>query len=184
MTTFNTTNPNVIYTVEMDTDVADPTLESGAGVRIWAYRGGYRSTISKKPHSIEMEIFEGFLDKYEPEKAVQVANRHLKIFTSLRGELSLYSHGGYTQSDWLDTVIWVEDGYGTAESWGEVWSLWANGEVYGVTRQEIESCDECDCENVVSEGETLWGVFAGSEQEAAAILAAEYNQEIVTGERV
>lgn len=125
------------YTAIQDIDAADPRGQLQAEqVALWAYREPSRHTsvAAEKPEgNLAIEAFARFYENLDPRAALETTQRYLAVFRpEARISVEIKTIRGDSQSDWLDVVAAVAEGYGTAESFIDEFRMWAFGEVWTV----------------------------------------------------
>lgn len=184
--------PNMRFIVHPDTDASDPIIESGAPVELYAFAGGYCSTLSDNVTGYWDDVFSRFYSQWDEDKALATTRRFARIFhgwSSERAEESLitYHYRGHSQSDWQHLFVAVtEEGYGNAEGWAEEWAQWARGDVFGVCPERYIPCEHPEtCHGdeedhwvrVNDQGvdfDNLWGIYADDAEEAVKHFVENY----------
>lgn len=170
--------PGYRFKVDPDGDASNPVEDSGCSVDVYAFRGGYTSTASKVDGDWAA-VFARFYELYDAEQALELTQRYARVFKGwtldeTQDRLIIHNMRGYSQSDWQDLFVAVHnEGDGTAKGWAEEWSLWANGDVYGVEAQKLDEDEEWETVNTPHGFETLWGIYADDAEEAAKYYAEE-----------
>lgn len=157
------------YSVVQDIDAEDPRScieDEHAG--LWAFRepriGG--SVAGDLPEgNVAIDAFARFWDVYEAtaESALILTQRYLAAFhPEKKISVATQTIRGYSQSDWLDVVCAVEDGYGTPESHIYEFRQWAFGDVWRVDPDQ---------------GDGVSGIYADDPEDALQIFRENYEDE-------
>lgn len=174
-------DPNVRYIVQNDDTAPNPLdyYEPLSNLGVYNFgiiASGYSSSseivrTGTLADRIAENLEDGSVAARSWEDVAAATNRALSILG--RSErISIHSHRGYSQSDWAK--IWVEaEPDAPVESLVSEWSMWARGDVYGVTRQIRTECDSCDCDDW-EDGESLWGIYADDAEEAVKYFSETY----------
>ena len=176
---YRSDDENVRYRVEYDHDSEDPR-EWDQGLEVLTYAAGHGvgpDTLS----SASTAASRAFRYAYEElnmrdTEAAKFANRFSHIFGT--GEvLTLHSWSGYVQSDWWYTFIVTppnHDGIDAA-SMALACEQWACGDVYSVSREIREVCDQGYAHWEEDEySYELGGIYASTETDAAREFDANF----------
>jgi hypothetical protein len=123
------------YSVLQDTSAEDPrSWIPDEHAALWACsepRQGNSVAAEKPEGNIAIDAFSRFYDTFDAERSLAATRRWLKIYrpeSSL--QLAMQTIRGYSQSDWLDVVCAVENGYGKPEDHISEFRMWAYGDVW------------------------------------------------------
>lgn len=154
------------YSVAQDTDAEDPrdrTEDEHAA--LWAYREPAlsHSSAAQRPKNWIIDVFAAFYAHVGADKALRLTERWLRVFhPDQRYDLAVRTIRGYTQSDWLDVIAVVTEGYGTAESHIDEFRMWAFGDVWTV---------------IPDTGAGISDIYADSPEEALAYFRENFEDE-------
>lgn len=170
--------PGIRFIVNQDECAEDPVVESGANVSMFAYRGGYESTISTPSHYLHT-VFLEFLHRFNNDDgmALGALQRFTKVFlgNSDSVEIALYQYRGYSQGDWLD-ILAISEGEGDPVRWCDSWASWARGDVYTVRAEHSSPCSlgHIHWGSADDDIMELGGIYADTPEDAARYFATDY----------
>lgn len=161
------------YEVFQDTDAEDPRgWISDEHAAIWAYREPQmrHSVAADRPDNRIIDAFAEFYERTDDDDlALELTKRWARVFhPEDTYDIEARTINGYSQSDWLDVIAVVEDGYGTAASHIDEFRMWAFGDVWTV---------------VSDSGDALSGIYANSAEEAVEYYRDHHEPDTTTVSR-
>ncbi len=123
------------YSVLQDTDAEDPRSNiPDEHAALWAFHESRlsNSVASQKPEdNLAIDAFARYYEQFSAEVSLELTRRYLRVFhQDKKLSLAVETIHGYSQSDWLEVVAAVEDGYGTPEDHISEFRMWAYGDVW------------------------------------------------------
>lgn len=124
------------YSVRQDTEADDPRDDLPNVMALWAYsepRNGSSVAGIPPEDNVAIDAFARYWDQYDADTSLALTQRYLAAFhPEKKISVAIKTIRGYSQSDWLDVVCAVEDGYGSPESHIDEFRQWAFGDVWAV----------------------------------------------------
>lgn len=149
------------FDVFQDTGADDPrTWTPDEHAAIYVYNGPRGDKDAEVPENIVVQAFARFHEVLpSDDHAFAATVRWLNIYhPEHKVDIAMQTIRGYSQSDWQDVFVAVEEGYGTAQSHINEYRMWAYGDVWVV---------------VPDEGDALSGIYADDAENAVKTYIAE-----------
>lgn len=105
------------------------------------------------------------------ERAATIINRLARL-AGKPERIYVFNHRGYVQSDWATVIVESTEGEDYASNTFDIWSMWAKGDVYGVT-VDTEEQGECGYWHE-TDTDSLWGIYADDVEDAREYFLNNY----------